>query len=177
MGVNELSQFKGNCGNGLEQCFSSFLFSWRNPYNNCSHPTEPLPVKTGRNIYKKESVVSTRKLLQYFQLPDKILAIFRVVFIIFFCGTLKWLCTYSIISRGTPCEPSSRNTDLDHSNRRTFLIVHFSNIKIQAVLYTKVVNKLFDVGGWWFLSWCNKKYEILWNVILCSNTRNITKAT
>jgi hypothetical protein len=54
----------------IRPVFLNIFFPWRNPYNNGSYPKNALPKKTKKKKYE-ETVVSARRLLQYFQLPEK----------------------------------------------------------------------------------------------------------
>jgi hypothetical protein len=65
------------------------LFPWRNT-------EEPLPMKTKRKNYK-ETVVSARRLLQCFRLPDKNSHDISEVYLWFFCSISKQLCVCSIL--------------------------------------------------------------------------------
>jgi hypothetical protein len=49
--------------------FLNFFLRGGTPKNNCSYTEKPLRIKTKKNY--RETVVSARRLLQYFQLPDK----------------------------------------------------------------------------------------------------------
>jgi hypothetical protein len=60
-----------------------------------------ITLNTNLSKQNKEAVGSTRRLLQYCQLPDKKHTIFRGIFGIF-RGISKFLFIYSTISRGTP---------------------------------------------------------------------------